>query len=667
MAFGGLEGLTPQEVLRRYGVNPSPIPWGIANFHPSQLSGNFTQPANISYSRLPVTPAQAGLGPVPHLGTPPMSILDYDRAMGMSRPLPTRIPGRFAPSFGPQAAADVFQMNPSAIGSSPRWQAFSLGRGGMPPDSNPGLPWANPTPPLTPPTGRSGLAPSRSAVESAQRRQAALARQATAAAGTTGSEAIALGQGRNWSTVPGTRPQVVPQFPLGLMRNGPGSIPMGAGGTVPTASPIPPAGVGPALPRRVPGATLPQATTRLSAMQLPRPPGAATPVSIRSRAASVAPEAAAAAAATPAAAAAASQAVGMRNVLTGRGALAAFGQHSGLRGAGIRGAGSRLLGRGLLASLAMSGASAVGADPFNTGTDDSAWQQAIAGGTAAGAPAYVLGGPVAGGVAGVVGAGANLLTGGQFTESLGNLMGSNPTGHDAIQQQFGESDPQVAALLDERLTRLESGAENMWEGVPDEVANQLAAYFNELAPGLEGEELAALQAQLAMAAETAAQEAVLAEQQQAQQETALSPADLAATQALASQFMAPVAADSVAIGQMGATALQNLARGLPAGFGEQVRNMADTSLQGGQNMANAYMQQAYAIPQNYVMDRQQGIQDQIASMLMSQAIGSLPQFSQSTGAMSFDDIVAAQAAGGATAGGTGDPAADMAALIAQGG
>lgn len=124
----------------------------------------------------------------------------------------------------------------------------------------------------------------------------------------------------------------------------------------------------------------------------------------------------------------------------------------------------------------------------------------------------------------------------------------------------------------------------------------------------------------------------------------MSPADLAAMQVAASQIMAPVAADSMALGQMQSAALNSLSDSLPEAYRPVVANMANQITPRSQQVANAYIQQATAMPQLNVLDSYQNQVDQTAQQLTAQA---LSQVMPNSGATDFASLVAN--AGGSSA------------------
>lgn len=139
---------------------------------------------------------------------------------------------------------------------------------------------------------------------------------------------------------------------------------------------------------------------------------------------------------------------------------------------------------------------------------------------------------------------------------------------------------------------------------------------------------------------------------------AMNPQDIAAMQIMASQMMAPVAADSVALGNMQADALQGLQGTLPEAYRQPVQQMVDQAVPRGQRVANAYMQQAYAMPQLDVLNQYQSQVDQTAQQLTAQALSG----AYGTGATGGGDLASLIAG----ANGGGGSSADIVAALAGG-
>lgn len=143
--------------------------------------------------------------------------------------------------------------------------------------------------------------------------------------------------------------------------------------------------------------------------------------------------------------------------------------------------------------------------------------------------------------------------------------------------------------------------------------------------------------------------ATLAAQQATQQGgiQGMLPSDIAAMQILATQLFAPVAADSAAIGNMQQDALSALAPSLPSQYQDVLARMGNHAHEGGNRMANAYIQQAGAIPQIHALGRQQALIDQTSSQLASQALGSIINPGSGSGS-GLDALLQAQGNGGAS-------------------
>lgn len=139
----------------------------------------------------------------------------------------------------------------------------------------------------------------------------------------------------------------------------------------------------------------------------------------------------------------------------------------------------------------------------------------------------------------------------------------------------------------------------------------------------------------------------------------MSPGDIASMQIMASQMMAPVAADSVALGNMQASALQGLQGTLPEAYRQPVQQMIDQAVPHSQRVANAYMQQAYAMPQLNVLDQYQNTVNQTAQQLTAQALAG----GNGTGPSSGGDLASLIA--GAT-GGDPNSSADIVSALAGG-
>lgn len=139
---------------------------------------------------------------------------------------------------------------------------------------------------------------------------------------------------------------------------------------------------------------------------------------------------------------------------------------------------------------------------------------------------------------------------------------------------------------------------------------------------------------------------------------AMNPQDIAAMQIMASQMMAPVAADSVALGNMQASALEGLQGTLPEAYRQPVQQMVDQAVPRGQRVANAYMQQAYAMPQLDVLNQYQSQVDQTAQQLTAQALSG----AYGTGATGGGDLASLIAG----ANGGGGSSADIVAALAGG-
>lgn len=129
----------------------------------------------------------------------------------------------------------------------------------------------------------------------------------------------------------------------------------------------------------------------------------------------------------------------------------------------------------------------------------------------------------------------------------------------------------------------------------------------------------------------------------------MTPQDIAAMQILATQLFSPIAADAQAQGAMQASALGALAPSLPSQYQDVIAQMQQQAGDNGNRMANAYIQQAGAIPQIHALGRQQALIDQAASQLTSQAMGGLISPGTGGSGVGLDQLLAAQGGGGSAA------------------
>lgn len=329
------------------------------------------------------------------------------------------------------------------------------------------------------------------------------------------------------------------------------------------------------------------------------------------------------------------------------GRLAQVGARSGWTGGGIGGAARTGLGRvGLALPMMMAG----GALSSALGGEETSPGRFASGATAAGVPGFVAGGPVAGAVAAPIGGAANVITGGQFTRSLGELTGQGEEAqaragiNEALEaggaMNLPGADGQMVSITPEQISERLEGLLDFSRGdsetsplvnLPDEERQAIITQYEDAIEGTDAddpERLAAL--------EQAARASLMVEngvgtalpQDAAARGMGLGemmPQDLAAMQMMASQYFAPVAADAAAIGDMQATALQQLAPSLPGEFQPIAQSMAGDARQKGQGVANAFIQQAYSLPSQHIQGRQMAIQDQIANQLAQQAMSTIPQ------------------------------------------
>lgn len=280
------------------------------------------------------------------------------------------------------------------------------------------------------------------------------------------------------------------------------------------------------------------------------------------------------------------------------------------------------------------------------GEDNVAGQ--FAEGAAIGAPVGMLfGGP--GAAVGGLGVGlGNALTGGRFADLV---SGGEPTELDKVAET---TDPTTYTIMRSLNDPTDDTFGQL--GVDPELARGIQGKFEEEvgAATTETERIAALQhaAESTMAAASGGAGAGMGEPQ------GMDPRDVAAMQIMASQLFAPVAADSAAIGNMQASALGAIAPDLPAAYQPLMAQLQQHATEGGNRMANAYIQQAGAIPQIHALGRQQALQDQVAGQLASQAIGGMINPASSGG---LSDLLTGATMPGGAAGGQ-DSASIVAAL-----
>jgi hypothetical protein len=680
MAFGGLPGIgmgqvamNPLEILRNGGwappVNPSGIPFGPLNFHPSQMGTMIGGPSGI-----PGAPIR-GLGSL--MTGPAMpnwsAIMDpTGAAQAQGLDMRSVISGRTGP--------DPFTPGPRYRGSLP----------------GPGAPAA-------PPSGAGAPA-------AVGRSQAAAQRvlQSLAGRGPSGSP-IPLG--------PGTTPSLgrIPyaQGAVSSLRPG-ANMPVNAGQLLSQAQARVPGAS--ALPTRIPGATLRGAASG-AARAVPEAAVSAVDDLVRGVGQMALPGIPAAAAGAGTAASSALPRIA--GAVPGQMQLP-FGGVSGVaddagrslfqrllptvaNAGGWRGLASRLGSGGMLSRLGGSGLGARGARGIGMGVLDNLAIQPIAeqiGDNPAGqflsgfGTGATLGGfgrnPIGMAVGGVgVGLG-NVLSNAILPESWGNdvsdieINGWRPFGGgeetsalDTAVQQVQDSGDPMAPQITSAMRKFAENDDSVWQDLGldgsehDEIRGRIVEDFNNLAGDASQEERTALLQQLTANALTASQavreqEAMETEGQAQFDSQGIDANSILAAQALGSQFMAPIAADAAAIGEMGQDALTGLAQGLPPELRGNVQDLAGIMGQNGGQMANAYMQQAFAVPQVYAMDQQQQMTNQIASMLQQQAIQSLPQFAQpASSGGTIEDLLAGQALGGGMGGGTGIEA-DLAAMMQAG-
>lgn len=224
----------------------------------------------------------------------------------------------------------------------------------------------------------------------------------------------------------------------------------------------------------------------------------------------------------------------------------------------------------------------------------------------------------------------------EYTGAIGDYMNSQ-----TIQDQEGNTTltPQaqvVQGLLDPKA--------NIWAqmGIPDSLHSQIKEQTDRRLASTDNQE-----ERINILKETA--DLMLNYHPGDDAVASVSPTDIASMQIMASQMMAPVAADAAAFGNMQADALQGLQGTLPEAYRQPVQQMIDQAVPHSQRVANAYMQQAYAMPQLDVLNQYQNTVNQTAQQLTAQALsGSMG--TGSTGGGDLASLIAgAQGGGGSSA------------------
>jgi hypothetical protein len=359
--------------------------------------------------------------------------------------------------------------------------------------------------------------------------------------------------------------------------------------------------------------------------------------------------------------AAATEAVAARSGI--RGALAGTG--TGLRGAardafGPRAGVSKMgnLSRfGLGLGIGMGGgalADKLGGSSSVAGQFTEGFSQGGSFGAVGGLPGAIVGGLGVGignvashaiqgrGIESILGGGEE----GGYGGEIADYFESQKVGQDAEGNDMFSTEAQIV----EALVNPEVNA-YLAAGIPNDVAEQMQAQVNERLAATDS------QTERINILKGAANEIVdYMETGGAEQQ--LSPTDIASMQIMAAQMMAPVAADSVALGNMQADALQGLMPTLPDAYRQPVQQMIDQAVPHSQRVANAYMQQAYAMPQLDTLNQYQNTVDQTAQQLTAQALAG----GGGTGATGGGDLASLIA--GAT--GSGGSSADIVNALAGG-
>lgn len=273
-------------------------------------------------------------------------------------------------------------------------------------------------------------------------------------------------------------------------------------------------------------------------------------------------------------------------------------------------------------------------------------------GAAAGAPGAAVGALGVGignlGSHALLGRGIESITGsgeGEATGPFADYLKSQVVGQDDQGNDVYSDRAQImAGLMDPEV--------NMFAqlGVPPEKAAEIQAQYA-------SETENATQEQRVEALGRAADETInyLTELQTGAQ---MSPSDLAAMQIAATQLISPVAADQVALGNMQADALGAIQPSLPAAYQQPVQNMISQAVPQASRAANAYIQQAVALPQLNAVTQQQSAIDQTAQQLTAQALSNV------TPGGGMGDLASLISGAGAT-GGAGGSSADIVAQMQQ--
>lgn len=236
-------------------------------------------------------------------------------------------------------------------------------------------------------------------------------------------------------------------------------------------------------------------------------------------------------------------------------------------------------------------------------------------GAAAGAPGAIVGG-LGVGLGNVLshailGRGIESITGGGESEATGPLadyLKSQVVGQDRKGNDVYSDRAQVMAGLMDPETNMFAQL-----GIPTEVSDKIQADYARDSKDATQEQRVELLGQ-------AADKTIDYLSEAGGGNGTMSPSDLATMQIAASQLIAPVAADQVALGNMQADALSAIQPNLPEAYQQPVQNMINQAAPAASRASNAYIQQAVALPQLNVIAQQQAMTDQMAQQLTAQAL-----------------------------------------------
>lgn len=324
--------------------------------------------------------------------------------------------------------------------------------------------------------------------------------------------------------------------------------------------------------------------------------------------------------------------------LMGRPALGIEGAKPSLmnRAAGSAGRGAVVMGVPIVAGMA--------ADRLGQDTIGGQFAQGYALGGGFGGMAGLPGSIVGGLGVGLGNVGANAVSG----RGIESLWGGGDNGPQGVMKDYlanqqvldpttGEQvySPQaqvVMGLLDPEINVMAQ------MGIPDDQAQAMQERFNSKLAATNSQE------ERINIVKDAADE-ILGMVEEPTSQGQMSPSDIASMQIMASQMMAPIAADSVALGNMQADALQGLMPSLPEAYQQPVQSMINQAVPRSQRVANAYIQQAYAMPQLDVLQGYQNQVNQTAQQLTAQALSN-----QMTGGGGGGDLASLIASAGGNSG-----------------